>query len=70
MGDWFSVKVWLCQGCDMSPWLFSFYMEVVVREVKSKLLGRGLSLLNEDGGAWNVNQLLFADDTTLMVDSQ
>ncbi|WP_435326736.1 reverse transcriptase domain-containing protein, partial [Klebsiella pneumoniae] len=33
-------------------------------------LGRGLRLVNADGREWSLNQLLFADDTALVVDSE
>ncbi len=45
-------------------------MDGVIRGINAILLGRGLSLFNEDGREWNVDQLLFADDTTLVADSQ
>ncbi len=34
--------------CELSPYLFNTYMDGVVREINSGLLGRGLSLLSED----------------------
>ncbi len=34
------------------------------------MLGRGLSLLSKDGREWNVNHLLFADETELVADPQ
>ncbi len=33
----FKIKVGLRQGCVMSPWLFSIYMDGVMREVKGKV---------------------------------
>jgi len=45
-------------------------MDGVVREVNARVLGRGLSLINADGREWNLNQLLFADDTSLVADSE
>ena len=53
----------------MSPWLFNVYMDGVVREVNVRVLGKGLELLNADGGRFEINQLLFADDTALVADS-
>ncbi len=70
VSDWFSVLVRLRQRCVMSPWLFNLYMDDVVREVHARLLGRGLSLVNADGREWNLSQLLFADDTALVADSE
>ena len=40
-------------------------MDGVVREVNVRVLGKGLELLNTNGGRFEVNQLLFADDTAL-----
>ncbi len=54
----------------MSPWLFDADMDGVVREVNARMLGRGLSLVNADGREWNLDQLLFADDTALVADSE
>ena len=54
----------------MSPWLFNVYMDGVVREVNARVLGRGLELVDGSGGSWEVNQLLFADDTALVADSE
>ena len=70
VSEWFPVQVGLRQGCVMSPWLFNIYMDGVVREVNARVLGRGLSLVNEDGREWSLNQLLFADDTALVADSE
>ena len=34
-----------------------------------RVLGKGLDLLNANGGRFEINQLLFADDTALVADS-
>ena len=68
--EWFPVKVGLRQGCVMSPWLFNVYMDDVVQEVNVRVLGKGLELLNANGGRFKINQLLFADDTALVADSE
>ena len=70
VSDWFPVRVGLRQGCVMSPWLFNVYMDGVVREVNARILGRGLELIGADGGAYELSQLLFADDTALVADSE
>ena len=54
----------------MSPWLFNVYMDGVVREVNVMVLGKGLELLSANGGRFEINQLLFADDTALVADSE
>ncbi len=49
VSDWFPVRVGLRQGCVMSPCLFNFDLDGVVREVNARMLGRSLSLVNADG---------------------
>ena len=67
----FEVRVGLRQGCVMSPWLFNVYMDGVVREVNIRVGERGLGLIEGDGGQnWVINQVLFADDTALVADSE
>ena len=34
----------------MSPWLFNVYIDVMVREVNVRVLGKGLELLSANGG--------------------
>ena len=70
MSQWFPVNVGLRQGCVMSPWLFNVYMDGVVREVNVRVLGNGLELLSANGGRFEINQLLFSDDTALVADSE
>ena len=55
----------------MSPWLYIYiYMDGVVREVNVRVLGKGLQLLSANGGRFEINQLLFTDDTALVADSK
>ena len=67
MREWFPVNVGLRQGCVMSPWLFNVYMDSVVQEVNVRVLGKGLELLGVNGGRFEISQLLFADDTALVL---
>ena len=53
----------------MSPRLFNVYMNGVVREVNVRVLGKRLELLSANGGRFEINQLLFADDTALVANS-
>ena len=41
-----------------------------MREVNARVLGKGLELLCVNGGKFEINQLLFADDTALKADSE
>ena len=47
----------------MSPWLFNLFMESVCRGMMRE--GRGVELMDR-GDRWEVNMILFADDTTLV----
>ena len=67
--EWFPFGVGLRQVCVMSPWLFNIFMKGVVREVNA-LFGRRLGLVNPDNKESKINQLLFADDTALVADSE
>ena len=47
------------------------YIRMVwVREVNVRVLRKGLELLSANGGRFEINQLLFADDTALVADSE
>ena len=70
VSEWFPVIIGLRQGCVMSPWLFNVYMDGVVRKVNVRVLGKGLQLLSANGGRFEINQLLFADDTARVADSE
>ena len=70
VSEWFPVNVGLREGCVISPWLFTLCLDGVVREVNVRVLGRGLEFLSTNGGRFEINQLLFADDTVLVADSE
>ena len=62
---------WIETGlCVMSPWLFNVHMDGVVCELNVKVLGKGLELLSVNVGRFEINQLLFADDTALVANSE
>ena len=42
----------------------------MVREVNARVLGRGLKLVDGNDNEWKLNQLLFADDTVVVADSE
>ena len=46
------------------------YIDGVVREVNVRVLGKRLQLLSANGCTFAINQLLFADDTALVADSE
>ena len=70
MSECFLVNVGLRQGCMNSPWLFNIHMEGVVREVNARVLEKWLERLSMNGGRFEINQLLFADDTALVADPE
>ena len=45
-------------------------MDGVVRDVNVRVLRKGLEMLNANGGRFEINQLMFADDTALVADSE
>ena len=45
-------------------------MDGMVRKVNVRMLGKGLELLRANVGRFEINQLLFADDTALVADSE
>ena len=70
VSEWFPVNVGLRQGCVMSPWLFDVYMDGAVRVVNVRMLLKQLKLLSANGGRFEINQLLFADYSALVADSE
>ena len=45
-------------------------MDGLIREMNVRVLGKGLELLSANGGRFEINLLLFADDTALVADSE
>ena len=50
--------------------MFNLYIDGVVREVNARVHGRGLKLVDGNDNGWELNQLLFADDTVVVADSE
>ena len=70
VSEWFPVNVGLRQGRVISPRLLNVYMDGMVREVTVRVLGKGLEQLSANGGRFEIQKLLFADDTALVADSE
>ena len=63
--DWFQVGKGVCQGCILSPCLFNLYAEYIMRNTVLDEAQTGIKI------AWrNINNLRYADDTTLMAESE
>ena len=59
--DWFQIGKGVRQGCILSPCLFKFYAEYIMRNAGLDEAQAGIEILGR-----NINNLRFADDTTLM----
>ena len=59
--DWFQIGKGVCQGCILSPCLFSLYAEYIIWNARLDESQAGIKIF---GG--NINNLRYADDTTLM----
>ena len=63
--DWFQIRKGVCQGCVLSPCLFNLYAEYIVRNAGLDEAQAGIKIARR-----NINNLRYADDTTLMVESE
>ena len=63
--DWFQIGKWVRQGSMLSPCLFNFYAEYIMRNAG---LEEGQAGIKTAGR--NINNLRYADDTTLMAESK
>ena len=63
--DWLKIKKGVQQGCLLSPSLFNPHTEHIMRNVWLGELQTGIKT-----GGRNINNLRYADDTTLMAESE
>ena len=63
--DWFQIGKGVRQGCILSPCLFNFYAEYIMRNAGLEEAQAGIKIARR-----NINKLRYADDTTLMVESE
>jgi len=63
--DWFQIGKGVCQGCIFSPCLFNFYAEYIMRNAGLEEAQAGIKIARR-----NINNLRYADDTTLMAESE
>ena len=62
---WFQIGKGVCQGCILSPCLFNLYAEYIMRNVGLEEAQAGINMARR-----NINNLRYADDTTLMAESE
>ena len=63
--DWFQIGKGVRQGCILSPCLFNFYATYIMRNAGLDETQAGIKI------AWrNINNLRYADDTTLTAESE
>ena len=63
--DWFQIEKGVRQGCILSPCLFNLYAEYIMRNVGLEEAQAGIKIARR-----NINNLRYADDTTLMAESE
>ena len=63
--DWFQIRKGVCQGCILSPRLFNFYAEYIMRNAGLDEAQAGIKIARR-----NINNLRYADDTALMAESE
>ena len=63
--DWFQIGKGVYQGCILSPCLFNFYAEYIMRNAGLEKTQAGIKIAGR-----NINNLRYADDTTLMAESE
>ena len=65
MTNWFQIGKGVRQGYILSPCLFNFYAEDIMRNAELEEKEAGIKIAGR-----NINNLRYADDTTLMVKSE
>ena len=64
--DWFQIGKGVCQGCILSPCLFNLHnAEYIMRNARLEETQAGIKISGR-----NINNLRYADDTTLMAESE
>ena len=63
--DWFKIGKRVCQGYICSPWFFNFYAEYIMQNAGLNESQAGIKISGR-----NINNLGYADDTTLMAESE
>ena len=62
---WFHIRKGVCQGCILSPCLFNFYAEYIMKNAGLEEAQAGIKIAGR-----NVSNLRYTDDITLMAESE
>ena len=63
--DWFKIGKGVCQGCILSPYSLNLHAEYIMRNARLDEAQAGIKISRR-----NINNLRYADDTTLMTESE
>ena len=63
--DWLQIRKGVCQGCILSPCLFNFYAEYIMRNARLDEAHTGIKIAGR-----NINNLRYADDVILLSESE
>ena len=63
--DWFQIGKGVCQSCILSPCLFNFYAEYIMKNAGLDESQAGIKTAGR-----NINNLRYADDTTVLAESE
>ena len=63
--DWLQIGKVVCQDCILSPCLFNLYAEYIIRNTGWDEAQAGIKIAGR-----NINNLRYADDTTLVAESE
>ena len=63
--DWFQIGKGVRQGCILSPCFFNLYSEYIMQNARLDEGEAGIKIVGR-----NINNLRYADDTTLMAESE
>ena len=63
--EWFGIEKRVRKGCLLSPYLFNLYTEYIMHNARLDELQAGIKIARR-----NINNLRYADDTTLMAESE
>ena len=63
--DWLQIGKGVYESCVLSPCLFNFYVEYIMRNAKLEEAQAGIKTARR-----NINNLRYADDTTIMAENE